>query len=393
MATQKRNRDWVQDYFFLFIPKVQDKELLSSWFIRMAIEHQRNLSTFISLFIRHEGCATSRTDLDFLYDEKLINQISFKSGLSLKQILQMSLRSEEGYLFTCEENSLYPTFQIRKLVDKRTHNGLMYCPKCLAEDNIPYFRKKWRYSFYNACPKHKIFLTDRCWKCYEKINLSKIRHFKELCFCFKCERDLRETISLPIPSNFLYGLKAIDWFENGLNKGYFFINKKKINSVFVFDSFTKLRYLLNRKEKLNLNEFPMIEEYKDICIKLNEYNSKKALSIKKEFILTLMVYFLFQNYPKNFVNFAYQNNLTHREFVHGFNNFSFWYKNMIDELIPMKNKTGRVISESEVIGAIKYLQEKGEIVNQLNVAEVIGCHSMIHKEYNKMYKVIKNIKE
>lgn len=93
----------------------------------------------------------------------------------------------------------------------------------------------------------------------------------------------------------------------------------------------------------------MIEEYKDICIKLNEYNSKKALSIKKEFILTLMVYFLFQNYPKNFVNFAYQNNLTHREFVHGFNNFSFWYKNMIDELIPMKNKQEELLVKVKLL--------------------------------------------
>jgi len=74
MATQKRNRDWVQDYFFLFVPKPQDEELLSSWLTRMAIEHQRNLATFISLFIRHEGSAISRTDLDFLYDERLIKK-------------------------------------------------------------------------------------------------------------------------------------------------------------------------------------------------------------------------------------------------------------------------------------------------------------------------------
>ena len=99
-----------------------------------------------------------------------------------------------------------------------------------------------------------------------------------------------------------------------------------------------------------------------------------------------MVYFLFQNYPKNFINFAHQNNLTHRDFIHGFNNSSFWYQVMIDELIPMENKIGRVISESEVIGAIKYLQEKGEIVNQLNVANIVGCHSTIHKGFVKVYK-------
>ena len=55
--------------------------------------------------------------------------------MTKEDIFKMSLRSEEGYLFSCN-NCLYPPLQIRKLTDKRTHNGLMYCPKCLAEDKM-----------------------------------------------------------------------------------------------------------------------------------------------------------------------------------------------------------------------------------------------------------------
>ncbi|WP_419774401.1 TniQ family protein [Halarcobacter sp.] len=385
MAKRKRNRDWIQDYFFLFIPSPLPDELLSSWLTRMALEHKRTLSLFFSLFIRHDGNSSTRTDLDFLFDEKLFKTLSQKSTLDIKEIYRMSLRSEEGQLFTCND-SLYPPLQIRKLTDKRNHNGLMYCPKCLKEDKIPYFRKKWRYDFYNACPKHRILLIDRCWRCYSKIEFSKIKHQKELCICYKCEKDLRENITTAISSNYSYGLKAVKWFEKGLSRGYFLINKQKVKSVFVFDSFTKLRYLLHRKEKLNLNEFPMIDEYKDICKKLNEYNSKKALSIKKEFILTSMVYFLFQAYPKNFINFAYENNLTYRDFVHDFKNMPFWYKKMVDDLIPMQNKVGREISESEIVAAIKYLKIQNKIVNQLEVSKVVGCHFTIHKQFVKKYK-------
>ena len=125
-----------------------------------------SLNQFISLYIRHEGCAMSRTDIDFQYNPKLLNLIAKKSKIELKIIERLSLRSEEGYLFTCSD-CLYPPSQIRKLIDKRTHFGLMYCPKCLKEDKHPYFRKEWRYLFYNACPKHKIYLQDRCGVCYE----------------------------------------------------------------------------------------------------------------------------------------------------------------------------------------------------------------------------------
>ncbi len=386
MAKNKRNRDWIQDYFFLFIPKPFEDELLSSWLSRMAIEHKRTLPLFFSLFIRHDGSSSTRTDIDFQYNEKLFNALSQKSKLSFNQIYKMSLRSEEGHLFTCN-NCIYPPKQIRKLIDKRTHFGLMYCPKCLAEDKVPYFRKKWRYTFYNVCTKHNVFLTDRCWVCYEKISFSKIKHMKSLAICSKCENDLSDTFTIEISTNYKYGLKAVKWFTKGLKRGYFIINKKKVKSLFVFEAYTKLVYLLDRKEKLILNKFPLYEEYKNLCEKLKKYSSKKTSAIYKDFFLTAMVYYLFQNFPKNFKYFIKLNHLTHRDFVHGFD-YSFWYKNFIDELIPMKDKVGREISYSEILGAIRFLQLQGKIINQLNVAKVIDCHPTTHKGFNQGYKAL-----
>ena len=384
MARKKRDRSWVQTYFFLFVPNPQEGELLSSWLTRIAIEHRYSLSKFISLFVRHDGSSLTRKDLDSSYDEELFERLHLKSTLSKKEILSMSLRSEEGYLFTCND-CLYLPNQIRKLIDKRTHYGLMYCPQCLSESQIPYFRKIWRYTFYNACPKHKNFLTDRCWRCYSRVDLLKIKHMKDICICYNCEKDLRESETIRISSKQEYGLKAIRWFEAGLKRGYFIINHQRINSVFVFESFTRLSYLLNRKENLKLSGFPLLNDYKALCQKLQKYNSKKALAIEKDFLLTAMGYYLFQNYPKNFIRFAKDNHITHRDFVHGFD-CSFWYKSLVDELVPMENKIGREISESEVLGAIKYLRDQGKTVNQLNVAEVVGCHFTIHKGFVKIYK-------
>lgn len=389
MAKKKRNRSsWVQDYFFLIVPQPLEDELLSSWLTRVAIEHRRQLPIFLTLFVKKEGNQVSRRDLDFIFDEKFLENLASKSNLKKEDIFKMSLRSEEGYLFSCND-CLYPPLQIRKLADKRTHNGLMYCPKCLSEDKIPYFRKKWRYEFYNACPKHKVFLTDRCWRCYEKINFAKIKHFKEICICHKCEKDFRENLVIKINSNFEYGLKAINWFEKGLNDGYFIIDDEKINSLFVFESFTALRSIVDRKNELNLEDFPLIEEYKTICKKLEKYNSKKALSIQKEFLLTSLIFYLFEEFPNNLLNFVSKNKLTHRDFIHGFKDIPFWYKKMIDKIIPMENKIGREINESEVLGAIKYLESIGEQINIINVADIVGCHPSIHKGFNRIYKKLK----
>ncbi len=143
-------------------------------------------------------------------------------------------------------------------------------------------------------------------------------------------------------------------------------------------------YLLDRREKLILDDFPLINEYKNLCKKLENYNSKKASMIYKDFFLTAMIYFLFQNFPNNFKNFAKENHITYRDFLHGFKDASFWYKNLIFDLIPMENKKGREIVESEVLGAIKYLEIIGERVNIINVAEIVGCHPSIHKGFRKI---------
>ena len=388
MAKKKRDNTWIQDYFFLIVPRPLKNELLSSWLTRVAIEHRRKLSIFLSLYIKKEGSSISRNDIDFLYDEKLFEVLVNKSNLIKEDIFKMSLRSEEGYLYSCNINSLYPPNQIRKLVDKRKHYGLMYCPKCLAEDEIPYFRKEWRYQFYNICTKHEIFLTDKCWVCYERINFSAIKHNKSLAICSKCEKDLSTTLFKKIQSNYEYGVTAVKWFENGLNRGFFTINNQKVYSVFVFDSFKRFIYLLDRKENLILDDFPLINEYKNLCKKLENYNSKKVSMIYKDFFLTAMIYFLFQNLPNNLQKFAKENNITYRDFLHGFKDASFWYKNLIFDLIPMENKKGRKIVESEVLGSMKYLESIRKRVNIINVAEIVGCHPSIHKGFNKIYKYI-----
>ncbi len=387
MAKQKRNRNWIQEHFFLIIPKPQKDELLSSWLTRMALVHRRTLTVFLSLFVKHEGSSLSRRDIDFMFDDKLFDTIAAKSGLDKKEILNMSLRSEEGYLYRCND-CLYPPNQIRKLVDKRSHFGLMFCPRCLVEDKIPYFRKKWRYAFYNACPKHMVFLTDRCWSCYERIKLTKIKYFDEIIYCSKCSRDLRLTTSLKVLSSHHYGIKAIQWFEKGLERGYFLINNQKINSVFIFESCIRLQHLLDRREKLILDGFPMLDDYKKLCEREQNYHSKKSLSAHKNFYLTSMAYYLFQNYPNNLKKFAENNKLTYRDFMHGFKNLPFWYIKTIEAIVPMQNKTGREISESEVVGAIKYLQSIGEKVTQESVAAIVGCHFTVHKGFVRLYKNI-----
>lgn len=386
-----RHKGWVVGYDFLIIPQPQPDELLSSWLTRTAFAHGYPLTTFISMFLKHDGSALSRIDIDFKEDPILFEKLANKSRFQIEQITQLSLRSEEGYLFE-SDHGLYPPKQIPKLKDKRTNYGLMFCPKCLVEDTHPYYRKHWRYHFYNACSKHNVFLIDRCGSCQERVRISKMKVSDTIALCSKCGRDLRLTATHGIPNSLAYGIEASEWFEKGLIDGYFTVGGIQIRSLFIFQVHTIFSALLDKGEQVHLAAFPMIDHYIALCKKEDHYHSQKATPIYKNFYLNAMVYYLLQNFPIHLKHFASDNHLTHRDFIHGFQNKPFWYQRMIDKLVPMQNKVGREIGESEVIGAIKYLKSIGEKVTQESVAGVVGCHFTIHKQFVTIYKLISNKK-
>lgn len=47
--------------------------------------------------------------------------------------------------------------------------GLQFCPDCFREDDHPYLRKHWRYSYVSVCEKHSRLLTDHCPHCGERV--------------------------------------------------------------------------------------------------------------------------------------------------------------------------------------------------------------------------------
>lgn len=54
---------------------------------------------------------------------------------------------------------------------RRDYPILAYCPRCLASDNQPYFRRRWRLAPFVVCLAHRTMLLDRCWNCSSRIDI------------------------------------------------------------------------------------------------------------------------------------------------------------------------------------------------------------------------------
>lgn len=83
-----------------------------------------------------------------------------------------------------------------------------YCPKCFAEDEIPYIRLAWRVAFTVFCERHRIALSDRCPQCdsnfsidlrtrQRRLNPRRLDH--SMRYCHSCGTLLAEQEPLAVP--------------------------------------------------------------------------------------------------------------------------------------------------------------------------------------------------
>lgn len=373
----------IPEHFKISLKPLPD-ELLSSWLIRTAFAHHVPMSTFCTDFINGDGSSIARRDLDFYWDIHFFETLAAKSHLAIGTILSMSLRSLEGALYVCN-NCLYPPDLLRRLKDKRTHYGLLYCPICLAEDPIPYWRKIWRFDFIHACNKHNVLLTDRCSKCHAPVSLTKMKSFSSPVNCHKCGWDYRDSSTHQLSKKDLYGLKGQEYLLEGLNRGYFFVDEHKIASVLFFMVYNNLINLLDRGSKNIFGSYPLWESYLT-SYEISQPFSDHCAFIYKNFLATGMFYHLFQDFPSNFKEFAKTNHLTYRTLTHDMAYVPFWYEKMIEKIVPKQNKSGREISMNEIIGAIHYLKNNNMPINKIEVARIIGCHASNHKGFLSIYR-------
>lgn len=183
----------LSDKPFIVRPQPLEDELLSSWLVRLSLAHDTVPTSFMNMhFPEYKNIVFSR-DVDVWAPEEMLTKLAKKSNYSYEQIYNLTLRSYIGTILP-EFNPSGWNRYFRYLKNRGRSNklhGQKYCQTCLQEDNIPYFRKKWRLKSISKCKKHHIELADRCPKCkipisFYKVTIDGIGYTK----CWKCNKHL-----------------------------------------------------------------------------------------------------------------------------------------------------------------------------------------------------------
>lgn len=141
-------------------------ELLSSWLVRLAHGHGLKVQTFCNLIFGNRHQVWNR-DIDRLAPDWLLNELSSRTGTPPEMARATTLRAYEGWLYPrFKASGALQWIQTLKMYHRKFEGfGLQYCPACLREGTVAYYRKSWRVAFNTICVQHQCMLRDRCSNC------------------------------------------------------------------------------------------------------------------------------------------------------------------------------------------------------------------------------------
>jgi hypothetical protein len=176
-------------------------ELLSCWLVRLAHGHGLKVQTFCNLIFGTRYQVWNR-DIDRLAPTWLVDELCRRTGTPQEIAWRTTVRKYEGVLYRKFRNAgaLNWILVLKMYHRKRNGFGLQFCPTCLSEDKVPYFRTHWRVAFNTLCIRHRTMLLDRCPGCGIAIAVHRLDMVKQdaidvppLSFCHGCGHDLRNS--------------------------------------------------------------------------------------------------------------------------------------------------------------------------------------------------------
>lgn len=174
-------------------PKPLPDELLSSWLVRLARANRLPLHTFCHL--EWPGKAIWNRDIDKSADADLLIGLAARTATPFHRVSETTLKDHVGRLHErfnpCGNIPWVMPVGVYHRV--RKNRGLQYCPSCLHDADVPYFRRQWRLAFHVICPRHGAPLCAECPICSAPVLFHRVRSFDApLSICGGCGFDLRQ---------------------------------------------------------------------------------------------------------------------------------------------------------------------------------------------------------
>lgn len=377
------NQDWQKNGIWPVHLQPQKDELLSSWIIRLAYAHGFKVESFCTKVFGYRSTIWNR-DIDVLAPGYVLEAIQRISGCTEDQVRGTTLKAFEGRIFE-EINTGGINHWILSLGIKhrnRTLKSLMFCPKCLEEDEKPYFRRSWRLGFIIICLKHKCFLKVECDHCHSVI----APHRSDMLFrstftesdlmvkCWKCGFDLRLVSSTGIIENDLYEFQ--NQLEQTLKNGWCsWSGNDSMNSVVFFEGLHQVASgLISKKTRNKIQEL----SYDDKIVSIEK------LSLDYRHKLMAYLSHVLNDWPNKFISHAIACNFRYSDLKRDTDILIYWYELVLKFNVKSKNHW---VSDEEKRSIVNVLESRQSYFTNKDFKELSGKYVSEYVQSIRLYKI------
>lgn len=319
-------------------PKPQDEESFSSWLARLAAAYGLDPRR-ICLAALGDNRWAWFTDVDRGSNRRLIEFLAEKTGIAVERVERTTLGAFDGRISERISTRSNSAWLLPLGSTKGAWYGLQYCPQCLADGDIAYFRREWRLGFVTLCLKHGRELFDRCKRCGAAANYRNAYPStsdyseKLLTSCHACRADYRHSYTNSIPlvperREVEFQLKLLSiaergWIEiPGAGPTYshlYFIVLRRLMVLLVAG---KKRDTLRRWVSRNWNT-------RDIGKSPRQYAGIERLDVSTRRALLGMARELLEDWPERFIDCCKANGLSRQILLDQMDYIPYWFWNVI----------------------------------------------------------------
>lgn len=326
-------------------------ELLSSWLVRLAHDHQCKIHTFAK--VAFPGVSVWNRDVDKAAPEAVLSVLARRAPASPERIHETTLKRYEGRLYEHHNPNGNTPWILPLGIYHRTrrNNGLLFCPHCLhADGSTPYYRTKWRLAISVVCSEHHVLLHEKCPWCEQPVMFFRQELGRKsaladapISTCFHCGRNLAQAIGVPASSSLLAA--QLEWYRI-LSEGW--------TSAVVYPHlyFVVLRQLIqvlsSRKVACLPLQIAMEAVFKPDLIgaslsDMRETRSFEHLPIISRGMLLQQATWLLTEWPTRFVTFMKQHRIASTPLFQDMLDIPFWYYSAVQQHLYVNNVNRRFV--------------------------------------------------
>lgn len=250
----------------------------------------------------------------------------------------------------------------------------VYCPKCLAEDEVPYFRLTWRLAFICTCPLHGCGLRERCGACNAPVWPATLKtlpakQMKDLGHCPFCAVALQDGLGGKADSFSLPLARAID---TGLIPEEV---SQCLQLPDLFDGLWSLAQLLLRRSCSRLRRVLPFDTDRAGSTMQNV----ELLSLDHRKDVLENAYWLMQDWPDRFIGCMKAAGLSRSLVAKSKIPFPRWFSDVLDSDLTLRI---RGVSAEQITNVVTRLEASGRPVTKSAVRRVLGVSEA--QELNKL---------